>query len=151
VHQRSKALTQFAVRAVHRALCLILFFLAAASHLTSTPMGVHCPTAKAQTVTEMVQTVDCCGRPVTLQVERKLQPGEKGFKQCRCAEKKASQANQDAAVKDPGITLACPGSFEESGHLHGVVLPGPGQRITAALCAYSAPCHAPPVPPPNAV
>ena len=57
----------------------------------TTRAGVQCPTATVQTVTVR----DCCGRLVT----RAPRPGEKAFKQCRCAEKKSESQNATLATK----------------------------------------------------
>lgn len=53
-----------------------------------TPHGIQCPTAPIQKIT--VTKRDCCGRVVGYET-RAPKPGEAGFMQCHCAEKKASQ------------------------------------------------------------
>lgn len=56
-----------------------------------TPYGVQCPTAPVQSISVAMQ---CCGKTVC--ATRAPRPGDKGFVQCRCAEKKS------AAVKFSG-------------------------------------------------
>lgn len=63
-----------------------------------TAVGVHCPTAPQQSVLRTSWTKDCCGHLVSVTVLRKPTLGEPGFKQCRCAEKKASQSAQDRGI-----------------------------------------------------
>ena len=54
----------------------------------STPLpGTHCPTAPVQSVT---RTSACCGKVLAIE-SHKPRPGENGFVQCRCAEKRSTQ------------------------------------------------------------
>ncbi len=53
----------------------------------ATSAGVQCPTARVQTI--RVPVLSKCGC-VLGHVERAPKPGEKGFKQCRCAEGRAA-------------------------------------------------------------
>jgi len=61
-----------------------------------TPTGVQCPTASIQTVA--CGQFDCCGNLVG-KATRAPRPGEKGFVQCRCAEKRAVQQKLAASPK----------------------------------------------------
>ena len=72
-------------------LAALLFWCSLALGAPITPKGVQCPTATVQTI--LVAKLDCCKRIVGYEV-RKIKEGERGFKQCQCAEKRqsASQA-----------------------------------------------------------
>ncbi|HEY3780255.1 MAG TPA: hypothetical protein VGL56_04170 [Fimbriimonadaceae bacterium] len=60
-----------------------------------TPSGVQCPTAPVQQVN--VASINCCGKLVC--TKRAPRPGDKGFVQCRCAEKGASQQKATSQTK----------------------------------------------------
>ncbi len=82
---------------VGTALSIVLFFTACFSRFPLTPAGIHCPTASVQTVTDVVYERNCCGKLVAKTVVRKPVAGETTFKQCQCAEKKASTSEQSKA------------------------------------------------------
>lgn len=63
--------------------------------LPITPRGIQCPTATVQQVVEVVREKNCCGELVAKTVVRKPREGEAEFKQCRCAESKAANHEQD--------------------------------------------------------
>ncbi|HTQ09712.1 MAG TPA: hypothetical protein VMI31_06535 [Fimbriimonadaceae bacterium] len=84
---------------------ILLFVLALAVGLVSitsgfplTPAGVQCPTAPIQRIEA---PVTCCGRVVGYEM-RAPKPGEPGFVQCRCAEKR-SPLKQGFALAKPQI------------------------------------------------
>lgn len=62
-----------------------------------TRIGLQCPTAPIQTITITHIDKDCCGHPIEVTERRAPRPGEPGFKQCACAEKKAAQTAEDRA------------------------------------------------------
>ena len=64
--------------------------------------GVQCPTAPIQTIESPVYS--CCHKLLGY-VSRSVQPGDKGFVQCKCAEKKAAQT---AVVFSPKVDLWIP-------------------------------------------
>ena len=66
-----------------------------------TPAGIQCPTATVQTVT--VDVYDCCGHVIG-HLTRAPRQGEKGFVQCRCAEKKSQKKD---ATFSPSLELLC--------------------------------------------
>jgi len=63
------------------------FFLYSVLPICPTQNGVQCPTAPVQKITVAIR--NCCGKLVGL-TSRAPKPGEKGFVQCRCAEKKGA-------------------------------------------------------------
>jgi hypothetical protein len=63
---------------------------------TITPAGVQCPTAPVQTV--VVKSQRCCEKSGHV-VVRAPKPGDKGFVQCRCAEKKNGQQKSALSTK----------------------------------------------------
>jgi len=77
-------------------LAVWLFVCAASQTFPTTPTGVQCPTAPVQSVSVAIK--DCCGKVIG-HVTRAPKLGEKGFLQCRCAEKKAPK--QDSAATAP--------------------------------------------------
>ncbi len=60
-----------------------------------TPQGVQCPTAPVQTI---LAAKLCCGSVVGYE-QRAPKPGEAGFLQCRCSEKRAPARLVAAAPK----------------------------------------------------
>jgi hypothetical protein len=104
---------------------------------------MQCPTASIQSILE---TAQCCGKTVVVSA-RKPQPGDKGFVQCRCAEKRSSL--QQARL-GPGST-----------HIEFLVTdpydPSFPERIPEAAVASTVPAtivavpSAPFVPPPSLV
>ncbi|MDR3687967.1 MAG: hypothetical protein P4L46_01220 [Fimbriimonas sp.] len=85
-------------RSVLSVLVTVWFVLYAILPLPATSYGIQCPTAPVQKVTAAVH--DCCGRVVGA-VSRAPRPGEKGFVQCRCAEKKTSVEKSNVPSKAP--------------------------------------------------
>jgi hypothetical protein len=67
-----------------------------------TPVGVQCPTARVQLVT--IPVSDCCGKIVGY-ASRKPIPGERGFVQCRCAEKRTSQQQANVGQSAPHFEM----------------------------------------------
>jgi hypothetical protein len=66
----------------------------------TTPTGVQCPTAPVQLI--KVAAKDC-GCKV-----RAPKPGEKGFVQCRCAEKRSAKAIASSSGKERAALLPSP-------------------------------------------
>ncbi|MER3496304.1 MAG: hypothetical protein C4320_05575 [Armatimonadota bacterium] len=62
------------------ALLLLLFGIGLRQSVFVTPEGVQCPTSAVHTRIEVVRTA--CGCPI--------RPGDDGFVQCRCSEKRAA-------------------------------------------------------------
>ena len=85
-------------RSLFAALVAVLFFLYSAIPLQATQAGVQCPTAAVQTISVAVR--DCCGK-VTGFTTRAPKPGEQGFVQCRCAEKKTTTQKATLSSKVP--------------------------------------------------
>ncbi|MFI5386049.1 MAG: hypothetical protein ACHQ50_08005 [Fimbriimonadales bacterium] len=73
-----------------------VFLFSALQFLPLTPDGVQCPTAPVQTITDAVR--DCCGKLVGYSI-RAPQPGDPGFVQCRCAEKKSAQHKASVSLR----------------------------------------------------
>lgn len=81
-----------------------LFGWASSTQITAcTPNGVQCPTAPVQTV---VETLSCCGKTVGY-AQRPVRPGDKGFVQCRCAEKRAAQHSSSVGPQAPHYEMLC--------------------------------------------
>ncbi|HVT10996.1 MAG TPA: hypothetical protein VHE55_01910 [Fimbriimonadaceae bacterium] len=76
--------------------CCVAFF--SVSPPPMTPDGKQCPTAPIQTISVPVKS--CCGKVLCYE-HRAPKPGEAGFVQCRCAEKRASQQRNAMAPKVP--------------------------------------------------
>ena len=85
-------------RSFFAAIVAVLFFLYSAIPLQATQAGVQCPTAAVQTISVAVR--DCCGK-VTGFTTRAPKPGEQGFVQCRCAEKKTTTQKATLSSKVP--------------------------------------------------
>ena len=66
----------------------LLLWCAVSRAATVTARGVQCPTAVVQTA--VFAKRNCCGKVVGYEV-RKPKEGERGFLQCRCAERKSAQ------------------------------------------------------------
>lgn len=77
-------------------LSLALLLTNTSTFLSQTPRGIQCPTATVQQVTEVTYVKDCCGKLVAVTKVRKPKEGEAGFKQCRCAEKKSAEKQEEA-------------------------------------------------------
>ena len=79
------------------AILATLGFLCAAflGNAPTTRAGVQCPTAAVQTMSVR----DCCGR-LTIRAPR---PGESGFKQCRCQEKRQGALWADAVPRNDAL------------------------------------------------
>lgn len=69
-----------------------------------TEAGHQCPTAPQQTISEAVR--NCCGHVIGHRT-RALKPGDKGFVQCRCAEKAAVQVK----IAGAPVQLLLPSDF----------------------------------------
>ena len=65
-----------------------------------TQRGIQCPTATVQQVTEVKLVKDCCGKLVPKVQVRKPKEGEPEFKQCRCAEKKAADHENEKTATE---------------------------------------------------
>jgi hypothetical protein len=66
-----------------------------------TQRGIQCPTAAIQEITEVKLVKNCCGKLVPQTTVRKPREGEAGFKQCRCAEKKAVDHEEEKTATEP--------------------------------------------------
>jgi hypothetical protein len=73
-----------------------------------TNSGIHCPTAPIQSVT--VANLSCCGK-VIIFTSRKPRPGEKGFVQCRCAEKRSAQQQAGIGATVPHLDMMASQAF----------------------------------------
>ena len=89
MHEWSRSLTAWL-------LSLAVVLLTCNPSLPVTPRGVQCPTAAVQTVVETKFVRNCCGKLVAVESERAPREGEAAFKQCRCAEKKAAEKQEQA-------------------------------------------------------
>jgi|GEM_PF-4164126 len=107
-----------------------------------TAVGVQCPTAPVQEIVEVEKTA-CCSTKLVVRAPR---PGDKDFKQCQCAEKKA--ACTTAAVSYEGFEIvAYLQSFES---IKQWVLYWPSQTASPSQKSHYAYAPlAPPVPPPD--
>ena len=95
------------VQAIHArgALSVLLaacFLLYSVLPLNVTRVGLQCPTAPIQKI--VVAVKDCCGKVEGLAL-RAPKPGEKGFLQCNCAEKKSSTQKTAVTSKTVPILL----------------------------------------------
>ena len=69
-------------------LAVVIGWCSAVQFSVRTPEGVQCRTAAVQTLSAPI--LSKCGHIIGFE-DRKPKPGEKGFVQCRCAEKQSSQ------------------------------------------------------------
>ncbi len=77
-------------------LAVCLFLCASLQTFPATALGTQCPTASVQTIDVAIK--DCCGKVIG-HIHRAPMAGEKGFLQCRCAEKKAPKQESSTAPK----------------------------------------------------
>jgi hypothetical protein len=133
-------------------------FLAATLFLWSYPWfphtarGVQCPTATVQTVTEVSLVRNCCGKLVAKTIQRKPREGEPGFKQCRCAEKKAADAQQKSEASEssrPALAIAILNPLFQFQAVS--ILPAAIQAHTYLFSSSFSPAFAPPTPPPQLI
>lgn len=89
-------------------LTALLLWCSVSRAATATPRGVQCPTAAVQTV--VFAKRDCCGKLVGYEA-RKPKEGEKGFLQCRCAEKKSVPHGSEASSPRVEATFALAAPF----------------------------------------
>lgn len=127
------------------ALLAVVVMLASASFtLPSTRKGIQCPTAPIQkvVVNEVEKLSD--GETAMVQVERTPQPGDPGFVQCHCAEKKAAKQIQAVAsdLKEiPAILSEAPQNLSSPSVQVRVSIVGPS---LVAICSTSEPQVRPP-------
>lgn len=93
---------------------MLLVMLSTTSLPVQTRIGVHCPTAKVQTIAVKVTSTSCC-KPGLVSRAPKL--GEKEFKQCFCAEKKSGKNNLEklASSTDSREIVLLPLSPDQTG------------------------------------
>ena len=92
-YSRQVAISVRAYTVLNRLIGILLSIALASMHIgvkmPVTQRGIQCPTATVQQITEAKLVKNCCGVWVSQTTLRKPREGEPGFKQCRCAEKKA--------------------------------------------------------------
>ena len=96
VSKMSHSIWRYGAKAILMICSVMGFVMAAVLPMTTTTVGVQCPTAPIQTISVPIH--DCCGKTVGY-TQRKPQLGEKGFMQCQCAEKRTSDQKSQAPKK----------------------------------------------------
>ena len=105
-----------------------------------TPYGKQCPTAYIQSVSTPIY--NCCHKLVGY-ATRDVKPGDKGFLQCRCAEKTDIQLK---LALNPAVDLFLPAAALEPNFGHAILIRSPfDSRETHPL----GPVREPFVPPPT--
>jgi len=95
---------RFAGTDVYSVLLALLFFVCVGSPFSSrTEDGVQCPTAPVQTVMKAIKSP--CGCVIGYRVSAP-KPGDKGFVQCRCAEKKSAERTVWRAPKNEALPMS---------------------------------------------
>jgi len=67
--------------------------------------GVQCPTAPVQAIVKAIKAP--CGCLVGYKIS-KPQPGDRGFVQCRCAEKKSAEHSPTAVPRSEALVVMAP-------------------------------------------
>lgn len=113
-----------------------------------TQRGIQCPTAAVQTVKVTTLEKSCCGKLVAKTEVRKPKEGEAGFKQCRCAERKASEHEQQkqASENSKPVSVAMLAMPEGLSFFPKLVIPFSHHEQRNPI--WIAPAFAPPTPPP---
>lgn len=145
----SARLDRFAFCATAWILTFAIVLFTCAFNVPVTPRGVQCPTAAIQTIQVLSLKRSPCGCLVKVVEERAPREGEAGFKQCRCAERKAVERQEKATSTNskPAVTLGFDQialSYHGGGNL-------PEPLVCPAYRAetLSSPTFSPPTPPPQ--
>ena|SRR5579862_4992475 len=126
VHRRRAKGGGFASRITLIVLAFLVGLCSATSMFPLTPDGVQCPTAPIQTI---AVPVSCCGKVIGYQ-QRAPKPGEPGFVQCRCAEKR-SPMRHSATVPKVQVFLPVESEVINVGHRFDP-LPATGSTLSLA-------------------
>ena len=99
----------FVLQATSWILAFAVAMLTCILSMPVTPRGVQCPTAAIQKIQVVSYEHLPCGCIVKKVTERAPHEGEAGFKQCRCAERKAADKQEQSASAEskPILTMAC--------------------------------------------
>lgn len=114
-----------------------------------TPRGVQCPTAPIQQVVETKYVKNCCGELVAQTTVRKPHEGEAEFKQCRCAEKKAADHQDEKQATESVKPIPLAAMSESLADLHFEPLQLPLESPVYVPVDRKTPVFAPPTPPPQ--
>ena len=133
-------------------LATILIASTSFTWLPQTPKGVQCPTAAVQVVTAVAYVRDCCGKLVAKTFQHTPREGEPGFKQCRCAEKKAAEHQQKTdSVHSSRSTLIVAVLNPRLEFRGWALLQLEPQAHFYTPLSHALPAFAPPTPPPQLV
>jgi hypothetical protein len=140
---------------LHRLIGIILSIALASMHLgvrmPVTQRGIQCPTATVQQITEVKLVKDCCGKLVPQSTVRKPREGEPGFKQCRCAEKKAADHGEEKTATESykPILVAVLSSWSSTTSFEAIDMPL--VKLTLNVGDQAPPTSPPVTPPPQLV
>lgn len=132
-------------------LSLIVAFITCFTWTPATPRGVQCPTAPVQKVVSIEYVRNCCGKLVPKETVRAPREGEPEFKQCRCAEKKSAEKQEESKSAEPRPQLVFDvriSDHSEFGHFI-VIAAAPIEVPIDSGCP--APIFSPPTPPPQVI
>ena len=114
-----------------------------------TPRGIQCPTAPIQQVLETKYVKNCCGELVAQTTVRKPHEGEASFKQCRCAEKKAADHQDEKQATESVKPIPLAALSESLADLHFEPIQMPLESPVYVPIDRKTPVFAPPTPPPQ--
>lgn len=117
----------------------------------STPRGKQCPTAAVQEVTDVKYVKTCCGKLVAVKFKRAPREGEAGYKQCQCAEKKASEKDDQTKSAEHRVAPPMHIARAMNDSLGFLIVPADTARETTADSAPEAVVFSPPTPPPQLI
>lgn len=147
--RRSRRLTELVHQGTSWLLAYAMLLLVFPFNIPVTARGIQCPTAAIQKVSVVTLERTPCGCLVKRVTERAPREGEKGFKQCRCAEKKAAEKQDQDKTNEvrqaPILFLNC----SDLRHIRGTVLEPVRTTFDASRGVVTDLAFSPPTPPPK--
>ena len=116
-----------------------------------TQRGIQCPTAAVQKITEVKLVKDCCGKLVPKVLARSPQEGEPDFKQCRCAEKKSIQHEEEKTPTASSKPISLAALSNSPSMVPFQTLDILFEKLTFHVVDQTPPTSPPPTPPPKLV
>jgi hypothetical protein len=116
-----------------------------------TQRGTQCPTAAVQQVREIKIVEGCCGKKVEEIQVRKPKEGEPGFKQCRCAEKKVADHEEEKTATESNKPISVAVLSDSSSTTTYEALDMPFVKLTLHVGDQTPPTSPPITPPPQLV
>jgi len=140
---------------LYRLIGIILSIALVSMHLAErtpvTQRGIQCPTAEVQLITDVILEKDCCGTLVQKVQVRKPKEGEPEFKQCRCAEKKAADKEEEKTVTKSYKPISVAVLSDLKSITSFGVIDVPFVKPTLNVGVQTPPTSPPPIPPPQLI